>query len=325
VRNTAIATFVGGIAGVGIAFLLDYLDDTIHTPEDAREILGVNALGAIPDVATAETIGWLALAQPLSPVAEAFRNLRTSLQYTSLDAPLRTLLVSSTEPDEGKTFVASNVATVFALAGKRVLLFEADLRRPRLHKLWDRGRSPGLTEALRDYSEASSEGDTDVSPSHAYIQATQVENLDLLTAGTEISTPAELLSSQTFRRMLEKLLETYDLIVLDTPPVLTVTDAAILATLVDGVVMVTVSGQTRLPSAERAIERFQAVGSHLLGLVVNRLTARSGGYYYHYYHYSSSYAYGDGRERDSGNGRGPHRDGRRSEEIAGNLSSERDA
>ncbi len=103
-RNIALAVVVGGMIGVGTAFLLDYLDDTVHTPEDAREALGVNVLGSVPDVGEDEAIGWLAQAQPLSPAAEAFRNLRTSLQYLSLDAPITTLAVTSTQPDEGKSF-----------------------------------------------------------------------------------------------------------------------------------------------------------------------------------------------------------------------------
>lgn len=323
-RNTALALVVGAMIGVGVAFLLDYLDDTVHTPEDARQALGVNVLGALPDVAEEEALGWMAAEQPLSAVAEAVRNLRTSLQYASLDAPLRTLLVTSTEPDEGKTFIASNLATAFALTGQKVLLLEADLRRSTLHRRWKETRAPGLTEALKAYSEALMDGSPDPGDAAApelptqpqgsatsapatsalahaldFVRPTRVEGLSLLTAGAEISTPSELLNSQTFRRFLAALTEVYDLIVVDTPPILTVTDAAVIASHVDGVVMVTVSGKTRLPSAARAIERIQDVGGHLLGLIVNRLTARSGGYYYHYYEYGYDYTYsGDnGRER----------------------------
>lgn len=324
-RNTALALVVGAMIGVGVAFLLDYLDDTVHTPEDARQALGVNVLGALPDVAEEEAIGWMAAEQPLSAVAEAFRNLRTSLQYVSLDAPLRTLLVTSTEPDEGKTFVASNLATAFALTGQKVLLLESDLRRSTLHRRWKETRAPGLTEALRAYSEALMDANPDpgdatapepstqpqgsatsaLAPAtsalaHAldFVRPTRVEGLGLLTAGSEISTPSELLNSQTFQRFLAALTEVYDLIVVDTPPILAVTDAAVIASHVDGVVMVTVSGQTRLPSAARAIERIQDVGGRLLGLVVNRLTARSGGYYYHYYEYSYDYTYGSDNGRE---------------------------
>ena len=132
-RNTALALVVGAMIGVGVAFLLDYLDDTIHTPEDARQALGVNVLGALPDVAEEEVVGWLTQEQPLSAIAEAFRNLRTSLQYVSLDAPLRTLLVTSSEPDEGKTFVASNLATAFALTGRESSSWSLYLRRSTLH------------------------------------------------------------------------------------------------------------------------------------------------------------------------------------------------
>jgi len=307
-RNTALALVVGAMIGVGTAFLLDYLDDTIHTPEDARTALGVNVLGALPDVAEEEAIGWLAADQPLSIIAEAVRNLRTSLQYVSLDAPLRTLVVTSTEPDEGKTFVASNLATAFALTGQKVLLLEADLRRSTLHRRWKETRAPGLTEALKAFSDAlmGNGGEADaaaaLAPVAEVIRATPVEGLDLITAGAEVSTPSELLNSLTFRRLVAALGERYDLIVIDTPPILSVTDAAVIAGYVDGVVMVTVSGQTRLPSAARAVERIQDVGGTLLGLVVNRLTARSGGYYYHYYEYSNDYTYGSDNGSDAKRG-----------------------
>jgi len=302
-RNTALALVVGVMIGVGVAFLLDYLDDTVHTPEDAREALGINVLGAVPDVADEEAIGWFAQAQPLSPTAESFRNLRTGLQYVSLDTPLRTLLVTSTEPDEGKTFIASNLATVFALTGKKVLLLEADLRRPTVHRRWHEKRAPGLIEALKAFSDAlmedTSEGSSPVEGHDdpldevaAFIRPTRVEGLALLAAGSEVATPSELLNSQTFRRMVEALLSRYDLLVIDTPPILAASDATILANHVDGIVMVAVSGKSRLPSIARAVERVQSVGGNLLGLVINRLTARSGGYYYRYYEYHSDYAYG---------------------------------
>jgi len=289
-RDIALATVVGGMIGVGIAFLLDYLDDTVHTPAELQHTLGVNVLGAIPTVDDEDTCAWLAAAQPLSPAAEALRDLRTSLQYASLDAPLRTLLATSTAPDEGKSFIAANLATTFALTGKRVLLLEGDLRRPKVHHAWHTDRAPGLTDALKAFSEtAGDDGPGSATPLIAYTQPTHIEGLYLLTAGTRISTPAELLTSQTFRRMLDALLTVFDMIILDTPPILTVTDAAVLAGYVDGVLVVTASGQTRLPMTVRTIERVEAVGGTLLGLVVNRLSAHSGGYYYRHYQYGYGY------------------------------------
>lgn len=296
-RNTALALVVGGMIGVGTAFLLDYLDDTIHTPEDAQAALGVNVLGTMPDIHESETIADLAASNPLMPAAEAFRSLRTSLQYASLDTPLRTLLFTSSAQGEGKSFMAANTATAFALSGKRVLLLETDLRRPRVHRLWDQEREPGLSEALKAFSDAQADGDDGLAAVRASIRSSHVDNLALITAGTKVSTPAELLNSQTFRSLLDALQTTYDLIVIDAPPLLTVTDAAVLANHVDGVVMVVVSGETRLPMAARAVERINSVGGHLLGFVVNRLSERSGGYYYRYYTYQHDYTYhGNGRD-----------------------------
>ena len=317
-RNIGLATVVGGMVGVGIAFLLDYLDDTVRTPIDVQQVLGANVLGAIPLMdEDCEACPDVAASQPLSPTAEAMRDLRTSLQYASLDAPLRTLLVTSTAPNEGKSFVASNLGTAMALAGSRVLLMEGDLRRPDVHRTWGTSRTPGLTDALRDFSDAvqrregsgsrepTADEDTavrstgrssaplapDAASLAAYTQATDVENLYLLTAGTRISTPSELLSSQTFQRMLATLLTVFDTVILDTPPILNVTDAAVLAGYVDGVVVVVASGKSRLPLAARTLERIEAVGGNLLGVVVNQLTSRSGGYYYRHYQYGYGYGH----------------------------------
>jgi polysaccharide biosynthesis transport protein len=298
-RNIALATVVGGMIGVGTAFLLDYLDDTVHAPEDARQALGVAVLGAVPSVTEDPSCGWLAEKEPLSAAAEAFRDLRTSLQYASLDAPLSTILVTSTEPDEGKSFVASNLATAVAVTGKRVLLLEADLRRSQVHHIWKVERSPGLSEALRAFSEAEAAAGSPTSSGRsvtahqavrACIQATAIDRLALMTAGAKIATPAELLNSQTFQEVLAELRADFDLIILDSPPILTVTDAAVLAGKVDGVLMVMASGQTRLPMAARTLARVEEVGGNLLGIVINRLTARTGGYYYR--HYQHGYGYG---------------------------------
>ncbi len=305
-RSTALATVVGGMIGVGTAFLLDYLDDSIHTPEDARAALGVNVLGAVPAMKDDdEAAGWLPQAQPLSPTAEAFRDLRASLQYASLDVPLRTLLVTSTEPGDGKTFIATNLATAFALAGRKVLLMDADLRRPQIHRLWGEARSPGLSDTLVDLSQLQAdEEEMDDAMVLRSIRPTHIESLFLLSAGTRVTTPAEMLNSETFQSLIGALLIHFDMIVLDTPPVLTVSDVTGPANSVDGVVLVTASGETSLPAAARAIDRIGSIGGNLLGLVVNRLTARSGGYYYHYYRYNYDDVYRDEQARGD-NGASP--------------------
>ena len=308
-RNTALAAVVGAMIGVGVAFLLDYLDDTIHSPEEAQRELGINALGALPKSESLET-GRIAAEAPLSAVAEAFRSLRTNFQYFSLDKPLRTLLVTSSVPSDGKTFVASNLATVFALAGKKVLLMDADLRRARMHRLWAQAREPGLAEALTVLSEVLAQGQT---PDFAFLEdviqlhPTGVDGLHLLTAGAHVPNPSELLASQTFRRLLELLMEHFDLIIVDSPPILAVTDAVVLANRVDGVALVVNSGESRLPVVARALERLISVDANVLGVIVNRMTSGSGGYYYHYYYYQHDYTYGHD------NGHGESEDGQSSD------------
>ena len=299
-RNTGLAAVVGAMIGVGVVFLLDYLDDTIHSPEEVQRELGINALGALPKSEGREA-GWIAAEAPLSAVAEAFRSLRTNFQYFSLDKPLRSLLITSAVPSDGKTFVASNLATVFALAGKKVLLLGADLRRARMHRLWEQAREPGLAEALTNLSGVLTQGQT---PDFAFLEEliqlhpTGVDGLYLLTSGAHVPNPSELLASQTFRLLLELLSEHFDLVVIDSPPVLAVTDAAVLASQVDGVALVVNSGESRLPAVARAIERLTSVDANILGVIVNRMTAGSGGYYYHYYYYQYDYQYG----HDNGQG-----------------------
>ncbi len=285
-RNTALAAAVGLMIGVGTAFLIEYLDDTVRTPEDIKQALPVSVLATLPRMgkhtSTADT---LVSKHPLRPIAEAFRNLRTSIQFSNLDAPPRTLLVTSPQPTDGKSFTAANLAATIAQGGKSVILVDADLRHPTLHQTFNLSLDPGLTDALLS---------PEVRP--RALQESGVEHLRVIAVGSRAPDSTEMLASQTFKRYIAELSEQADVIVLDSPPVLAVSDAAVLATLVDGVILVMDCGRTRILAAVQAAERLADVGSTLLGVVLNRVTARHGGYYYYYYYHDDDPAAGLGQK-----------------------------
>ncbi len=288
-QNTLLGAATGLMVGVGVAFLLEYLDDTVKSPQDVKQILPVGVLGALPRMAQKGASGHISLVvteHPLHPVSEAFRSLRTSIQFSGVDRPLRTLLVTSPLPTDGKTFTAANLAVVMAQGGQSVIALDADLRHSTLHRVFDLPREPGLTTAL-----LSSGGWEQT------LRLTEVQGLRFVGAGSRPPNPAELLASQRFREFLSWLQEEADVVIIDSPPVLAVTDAAVLSTLVDGVMLILDCGETRRSAAAQAAERLMSVGGNLLGVVINRLSPSGDGYYYYSHYYS----------RDGGAGRSASR------------------
>jgi non-specific protein-tyrosine kinase len=267
--NTALAGVVGAMLAVGVAFLVEYLDDTIKTPDDVRRALGLGTLGAIGQLKKGED-ELVLVDQPLSPVSEAFRVLRTNIRFASVDKPLRTILVTSPGPTEGKSITVANLAVAMAQAGLKVVAVDGDLRRPGLHRLFGLHPRDGLTGALL---EGSMDG---------RLQPGQVERLAVLPAG------------ELMRDLLSELTQHVDVVLIDSPPVLPVTDAAVLAQGVDGVLLVIDVGETRREVARRAAEGLTQVGANLIGVVLNRVPTRRGGYYYYYYHHGY---YGEGKRK----------------------------
>jgi non-specific protein-tyrosine kinase len=196
---------------------------------------------------------------PRSPAAEAYRTLSTNIQFSSLDRDLRTLLVSSVGPDEGKTIVLANLAITMAESGRRVVMVDCDLRRPGLHQLFGLANQPGLTTMMLDELLAPP------------LQATSVANVSLISAGPLPPNPAELISSERFSRVIERICAHADVVLVDAPPVSAVADATILATRVDGVLLVVDSGRTRRDTARRATDQLQRVGARLLGAVLTNV------------------------------------------------------
>ncbi len=285
--NTMLAGIVGALLAVGVAFLIEYLDDTIKTPDDVEQIAAAPMLGMIARIEGAEPAQKLVTANsPRSPISEAFRVLRTNIQFGSVDRPLRSLVVTSSNPSEGKSTTAANLAVVLAQAGKRVVAIDADLRRPTLHKYFGVSNNRGLTTALLDGAQ----------PLDAHLQSTNIANLRVMSSGPLPPNPAELLGSQRMGQVIELLNGQADVLVFDSPPILAVTDAVLLSRQVDGTVLVVDVGNTRRAFLARAIDALKSANSHLLGVAFNRISNSRAGYYSYAYQYAYYYA-GDGQRK----------------------------
>ncbi|MFQ5537880.1 MAG: polysaccharide biosynthesis tyrosine autokinase [Gemmatimonadota bacterium] len=286
--NVFLGALLGLILGVGAAFFLEYLDRTVRTSSDVESLLGIPVLGIIPRLRRLEDaheeagamggrgIPMVVAMDPLDPAAEAYRNLRMNLMFmTTEDEPIRTVLFSSPGPSEGKSTTAVNFAVMLAQQGQRVLLIDADLRRPSLHRTLDVLREPGLTNLLI--------GDAEVREA---VRPSILPNLDFLPSGPFPPNPSELLNTKAMARLLEEFEGRYDQIVLDSPPILAVTDAVILAVHTDGVVLVLRSGETEQRTAERAVDQLRRVGVRVFGAVLNEVSAASPdeSYYLQYYY-----------------------------------------
>ncbi|MCI0520640.1 MAG: polysaccharide biosynthesis tyrosine autokinase, partial [Chloroflexi bacterium] len=291
--NTALAGLIGLFLGVAVAILTDVLDDTLKGTDDVTRHLGVPVLGLIARYDRETKL--ITAAMPRSPVAEAFRSLRTNLQFASVDYPLHSLLVTSPSPSDGKSTIAANLAIVLAQGGHQVALVDADLRRPNVHKI------VGLPNR-RGVSSLFVQPHVDLNGS---LQQTAVTGLTAMTAGDIPPNPAELLGSEKMIDILGKVRERVDVVVVDSPPVMAVTDSAVLASRVDGVLLVLKPGSTNLAAARQAVEQLRRVGANILGVVLNEVDlGRSRYKYYRYrgYYYSYHYYYEDGRPTQRGNG-----------------------
>jgi polysaccharide biosynthesis transport protein len=301
-RNLSFALLLGLTSGLGLAFLLENLDNSVRTPEQAQIISALPALGMIPlgSKRTAdENKGRLALAsskeavelvtqtRPQSQMAESYRALRTSLLLSSLGAPPKVILVTSAMPQEGKTTTSINTAVVLAQKGVRVLLIDADLRRPGIHKALGMGPRSGLSNVLT--------GSADLQ--QAITRSPLIPSLSILPAGTPPPNPAELLASSNTRDLLEGLRQAFDHIVIDTPPTLSVTDAVVLSTRADAVVLVIRSGKTTKQALRRARELLFRVNARVTGVLLNAVDLSSPDYYY-YYEYQGKYGGGYYQEEE---------------------------
>jgi len=278
--------------GVGLAFLLEYLDYTVKTPEELDVVYGMTTLGVIGVIEGKDSKGvsqkqLVTLTAPRSPAAEAFRALRTNIQFANPGAPVRSLLITSAGPLEGKTLTAANLAVSLAQDGSRVIIVDTDLRKPRLHRLFDIPREPGFTNLVIDSHQEVQD----------HLRPTSVENLWVLPCGTVPPNPAELLGSPRAVQVMEQLKEYADVVVYDSPPAATVTDAVVMASRVDAVLQVVWAGGTRRDLVRQGRAVLEKVGARILGPVLNQVSLADLGYYSYYYYYG--YYYRDHHERES--------------------------
>jgi non-specific protein-tyrosine kinase len=290
-QTTLLALIVGAMLAVGAIFLLEMLDDTIRDPEVLLKKYQLPILGVI---AHHEQKAGTPIAQyaPRSPVAEAFRSLRTNVKYASVDKPLRSLLVTSPTPADGKSTISANLGVVMAQGGARVFIIDADLRRPAVHKMFGTHNRVGLSGL---FVQAAEDGEAGISLNGAVQAAGTLqgaENVSVISSGTLPPNPAELLGSKKMGEILQTILQRCDVVVLDTPPVLSVTDAVVLAPVVDGVILVIKAGTTKQAAFKQALIQLNQVGANLLGVVINEVGVRGNSYNYYYRkYYQDHYGY----------------------------------
>jgi len=212
--------------------------------------------------------------KPKSPISEAYRVLRTNIQFSSVDKPLKVIAITSSGPNEGKSTTISNLAITFAQSGSKVLIVDADLRKPTIHKLYDFRNQLGLVNILAKKEALG-----------ICIHDTLVDNLYVLTSGPIPPNPSELLQSESMKKFLDEVTEIFDIVLIDTPPVGSVTDAAILSSMVDGIILVAASGQVKIDEIKRSKELLEKVNANIIGVVLNKLDKNAQGNYYYYYYY----------------------------------------
>jgi len=268
--NVALGLILGTLLGLVIAFALASLDDTFKDAEDVEEVLHLpvlGTLGRLPEAAQKLGIYRLVmLLYPRSGAAEAFRTMRTNVEFADIDSGVRSLLVTSPASGDGKSTVAANLALAFAQAGRRTILVDADLRRPAIHDFFDLSNGYGLTSLIRS---------PEVIELGQVLRVIDEPNLRVLTSGPLPPNPAELLGSNRMHSIVERLEAEADLVVFDSPPAGAVTDAAVISSLSDGTVLVVAAERTRRGAARSASEAVSRVGGHLLGVVLNRQLGRA--------------------------------------------------
>jgi capsular exopolysaccharide synthesis family protein len=328
--NLIFGLILGIVMGTGLAFFQEYLDTTLKTQEDIEKYLGLSVLGVIPAVASEnetpqekfnilqylrsiiaisrtqdikkhhhrkfhpkasshhiqhkpDALKRISIKEDLkSPISEAYRALRTSIQFATLNRPAQSFMITSPARGEGKTTTVINLGIIFAQMGKRVLIVDSDFRRPRIHHTFEKRRERGLTSLIA----------TDMKIEDAVLN-TDVENLSLLPSGPLPPNPSEILNSEKMKSIIVNLREHYDIILFDSPPLVAVTDAAVLASgSIDGILIVIRAAQTPREVARQGLASLDKVKPKILGAILNNINVEPGSYYYYYYHYDYAYGYG---------------------------------
>lgn len=271
--NILVAAIVGFTLAAGGAYLIEYLDDSIKDAADAQQVFGVAMLATVPEmVATYEEEKLIMLSNAPHPAAEAYRMLRTNLQFASVDRSMRLLLVTSPSPEDGKSLTAANLSAAYTRAGKRVILVDADLHRPSQQRFFHVMNNIGLTLSLFDQQTAVED----------LLQETTVPGLRILSAGPLPPNPAEMLSSKRMQEILCELRDLADIVIIDSPPISAVSDAMILSTYVDAVLLVTRAAKTSRTVAKKTLQSLQQVKAYIVGIVYNGVNEYDSNYTYDY-------------------------------------------
>ena len=295
-QNILLAIIVGLSMGLGLAFFLEYLDNTIKIPEEISSILKIPYLGPVPAIAATEdeegggkaedrmpVDDLIALHSPKSTASESYRGIRTSILFSAADASPQVILICSSGPREGKTITSANIAITMAQSGSKVVIIDCDMRRPKLHKLFSAERNLGMSNILVN----------NCTLDEAIIH-TSIPNVDIIPSGPIPPNPSELLQSHHMKSLIEELRTRYERVIIDSPPVTAVTDAVILASFVDGVVVVIRAHETHREMIKNGIGQLKAVNAHILGAVLNGVDMGRDSYYYYQYYY---YYYGEDGEK----------------------------
>jgi polysaccharide biosynthesis transport protein len=272
-NNLLLAVFGGATLAIGLAFFFEYLDNRIKSPDELKQHLGLPFLGMVPALFEKTLDSPLINNGVPANFLESFRTVRTNLLFSSAAEGSRTIVVTSTGPGEGKTLVATNLAVALAQAGQRVLLIDADMHKPRVHIVFGTPQEPGLSNVLVGNAKASEA-----------VRRPTVPGLWVMPAGMTPPNPAELLGAQRFKNFLASLAEHFDWVVVDTPPVMAVTDSSVVAHLATGVVFVVGSEMTSRHAAQRALEQLGNARATVVGAVLNRVDLKHNGYYYSQYY-----------------------------------------
>lgn len=306
VMNMAIAALLGLMFGVFLVYFLELLDRTVKTDRDVEKHLALSTIGEIPLFEGEDRRGvkgiaklWqnprrrrkktdstdtskslISILDPKSPASEAYRSLRTNIGYTSVDKQVQTIVVTSAGPEEGKSTTVVNLAVSLAQVGKKVLVIDADLRKAKIHRYYSLPNDYGITDIIVNKYKIKD----------AIKQVEDVENLYAICSGVVPPNPTELLESKKMEDLLETVRKDYDIILIDTPPVGQLTDAAILGRNADGVILVIASGETHIDFAKHAKSRLDKINAKVLGTVITKINGAAGGaYYYRYYNYDQYY------------------------------------
>ena len=273
-RDLILAVVISIFAVAGFAFLRFYLDDSVKHSDDVEKTIGMPVAGRVLKSDEKRKLSELVVEKsPKAIVSENIKSLRTNLQFTAVDKDLKTILITSTNASEGKSFISSNLAISFAQADKRVLIVDCDLRKGRLHKLFGVPNTNGLSNLLTN----------DLRYFGKYIQKTKIKNLDIITCGTYPPNPSELLASKKNKRLIDMLCDYYDIIIFDGVPVGGLADSVILSSFVDETLIVVKDGETAKGDLMVAKESLEKVGARIAGIVFNMVNKKSSKYYNYYY------------------------------------------